>query len=111
MASNNGGSAYLDGNAPIGSTLLLRLLISMLEDFYGRVLDPLNNISGGKIFFKKRAGHSDAGLLIMLNSGVIKNINVQRGRNSYRSTSIRLFEWFHVAVATDLFLRHIWMGR
>ena len=60
----------------------------------------LTNISGEKIILESRAGHSDAGLLIMLNSGVMKNLTSNAVRTT-GGTTIAANTWYHVAVVRD----------
>ena len=60
----------------------------------------LTNISGEKIILESRAGHTDAGLLIMLNSGVMKNLTSGAVRTT-GGTTIAADTWYHVAVVRD----------
>ena len=60
----------------------------------------LTNVSGEKIILESRAGHSDAGLLIMLNSGVMKNLTSNAVRTT-GGTTIAANTWYHVAVVRD----------
>jgi len=60
----------------------------------------LTNISGEKVLLESRAGHSDAGLLIMLNSGVMKNLTSNAVRTT-GGTTIAADTWYHVAVVRD----------
>ena len=60
----------------------------------------LTNISGEKVILESRAGHSDAGLLIMLNSGVMKNLTSNAVRTT-GGTTIAANTWYHVAVVRD----------
>ena len=60
----------------------------------------LTNISGEKIILESRAGHSDAGFLIMLNSGVMKNLTSNAVRTT-GGTTIAADTWYHVAVVRD----------
>ncbi|QDP58920.1 MAG: putative concanavalin A-like lectin/glucanases superfamily protein [Prokaryotic dsDNA virus sp.] len=100
VASNHGGSAYFDGNGDYFDAASTTAFDFGTGDFTVEFWIYLDNISGEKIFFETRAGHTDAGLLIMLNSGVIKTLTSGAVRTT-GGTSIRLFEWFHVAVVRD----------
>ena len=60
----------------------------------------LTAVDGERIILESRAGHTDAGLLIMLNSGVIKNLTAGAVRTT-GGTTIAANTWYHVAVVRD----------
>jgi len=60
----------------------------------------LTNVSGEKILLESRAGHTDAGMLIMLNSGVIKTLTSGAVRTT-GGTTIAADTWYYVAVVRD----------
>ncbi len=60
----------------------------------------LTSVSGERIMLDSRAGHTDAGLLIMLNSGVMKNLTAGAPRTT-GGTTIAADTWYHVAVVRD----------
>jgi len=70
------------------------------DDFTIEFWMYLTNITGEKIIFESRAGHTDAGLLIMLNTGVIKTLTSNAVRTT-GGTTIAADTWYHVAVVRD----------
>ena len=60
----------------------------------------LTAVNGERIILESRAGHTDAGLLIMLNSGVMKNLTSGAVRTT-GGTTIAANTWYHVAVVRD----------
>ena len=60
----------------------------------------LTAVDGERIILESRAGHTDAGFLIMLNSGVMKNLTSGAVRTT-GGTTIAANTWYHVAVVRD----------
>ena len=100
-SASHGGSIFIDGS---GNDYFDAASTTAFDfgtgDFTVEFWMHLYNISGEKIFFETRAGHNDAGLLIMLNSGVIKTLTSGAVRTT-GGTSIRIGEWYHVAIVRD----------
>jgi hypothetical protein len=112
----------LAGNTTISATQTKHLNYSMYLDGTGDYIDImpasseffdfgtadftiefwmyLTNVSGEKILLESRAGHTDAGLLIMLNTGVMKNLTSGAVRTT-GGTTIAADTWYHVAVVRD----------
>jgi hypothetical protein len=112
----------LAGNTTISATQTKHLNYSMYLDGTGDYIDIappsseffnfgtadftvefwmyLTNVSGEKVLLESRAGHTDAGLLIMLNTGVMKNLTAGAVRTT-GGTTIAADTWYHVAVVRD----------